>query len=489
MDARAVAVACMGLLACGSEPTEPVEPVELAELCGQTEPVRLLPYLPWRRYVGAGAVGVFGDRRLVIVHYADTIAAPQVLWSVGLCGEDPRQLLSGNFYVWTVPGQDWPFACKHSSGELFVIDPSGERAPRLLARLAFGCNATRTDFGLFTIATNSEEDITGDLVAYPWPSDIWTDELELVTVAEGVRDLRGSSGELFFVNADDELTRMDIEDSSLELVAPQVSAFTIGYVVDDAEEEYSARYVLWQGIASSNGDPDNPEGEITLLDRTTAQLSSLGHGSLTSAHLGATNWIESGIVQLPVRVDDELVLRLFQLPSLSHVDVDVTIEPRYMLDDDRHLVVRFGEDGPFGTLDVQTGEIVSLQAWFSNPGLSYWHEPRALALLPAAGGDRYLAESEVWVIRDGGRPELFANRATQMHELMPDGRLLTGIDLDRNATGNLIVVDDFEERLIDRGVLASYMAEGPAVGDNMVMYSILDGERAGLWLVRLPPRD
>jgi hypothetical protein len=498
MHARVIAFACAWLLACGEERPEPVEPIELAENCGQTEPIRLLQYAPWRKVDFAWHLGVFGDRRLLAVHYDDSAAAPQVLYSVGLCGEAPRQLLSGRLWLWTPPGQEWPFACEPDSGELHVIDPSGERAPKLIARLP-SCHLLWSEEGIFTIRGDTEESVTGDLLGYWWPDDIWSDELAPVIIADDVKTvwatphqtvwdvLQGSYDELFFVTTNDELTRMNLDDGQLEVVATDVRAFTLGNEPDDSELGHWPRYVLWQDIELSNDDVENPEGEILLLDRTTNEVRSLGNSAL-GADLRATDWSTSGIVQLLVHVEDELVLRLFQLPSLSHVDVPASIEPRYMLADDRHLIVRFGEQGPIGTLDVQTGETVNFTSYFADHGSSYWWQQRAYALLPAAGGGKSYAEGELWLIDGGDPPELFANRATLVHGFMPDGRLITGVNLDPVAIGDLIVVDDFEERLIAQDVLTSQVSVGPNVGEDMLTYSILQGERAGLWLARLPPR-
>lgn len=489
MRARFVAVGCAWLLACEAEqPERSVEPIELAENCGQTEPIRLLRYAPWRKVQWGAPVGIYGDRRLLGVHYFDTLVAPDVLYSVGLCGEQPKQLLSGRFSVWTPPGQDWPFAFARD-GDLHVIDPSGARAPKRVARLpSFG---HWTDDGIFTIRGDSDES-TGELVGYWWPDDIWADDFEPVLLHDSVKiawnALQGSYDELFFMTADDELARLSLDDGQLEIVATDVHSFAIGRERDDSPLGSWPRYVLWQDIEMSNHDVEHPEGEVRLLDRVSNQVSSLGHSALDSASRGATNWSASGIVQLPMHVDDEWVLRLFQLPSLSHVDVPITIEPWYMLDDDLHLIVRFGEQGPFGTLDVQTGETLRFADYFTNPRGAYWHEQRAYALLSAAGQNE-LAEGEMWLIDGGDPPKLIANRATLAHQLMPDGRLLTGINLDGNMVGDLIVVDDFEERLIDHDVRTSYLSTGPSVGEDMVSYSILQGERAGLWLARLPPAN
>jgi hypothetical protein len=482
-------------LACGSEPTpDPVEPAEFAELCGQTEPIRLLAFEPWRVVDYAWYWQRFGDRRLVRVSYGDTQTASSVLWSVGTCGESPLQLVSGRFSDWILPGQDWPFVCDYETSELRVVDPTGERSPRLVAKLPGSCDVTRTDSGLVGVRTAAEDSVEGELVLFPWPDDIWVDDIEPVVLVDAVKTryatpydsswqtVQGYGDEIFAVTVDDELVRVGIPAGDVEVVATGARTFDLGWESDDSELGYAPRYVLWQRAEPSNDDPELPEGEILLLDRTTNELSSLGHSLLTSAQNSAASWIDSGIVQLPVRVDDELVLRIFQIPSLDYVDVPATVNLRYMLGDDRHLAIRIAEGQPLGTLDTHTGEIVGFGSYFANADSDYWYESRALALLPNGYG---YADSEVWLVRGGESPELAFERATINHELMPDGRLLTGVSLDEDGIGQLIVVDGSEERLIDHGVLTSHVS----VEDDdasLVAYPILTGERAGLWLVRLP---
>jgi hypothetical protein len=488
------------LFGCGGEePPEPVEPAEFAELCGQTEPIRMLQFEPWRVVDYGWYWKRFGDRRVMHVHYADTETARDVLWSVGMCGEAPRQLVSGNFDSWTLPGQDWPFVCDRDTNELRVVDPSGERPPRLVAQLPGSCNSKRTDAGVVVIRTEAEDSVAGELVLFPSPADIWVDDVEPVVLVNAVKTrfatpeqsswdtVQGEGDEVYVVTVDDELVRVSVPAGDVEVLATGVRTFELGWVPDESELGYAPRYLLWQRMEMSNDDPELPEGEILLLDRTTNELTSLGHSLLTSAHLRATNWMDSGIVQLPVRVDGDLVLRIFQIPSLNYVDVPATLEPLYMLGDDRHLVVRIAEDQPWGTLDTHTGELISFASYFANLAYDYWHESRALALLPAADDGNVYADRELWLVRGGDPPELVANRATVNNRLMPDGRLLTGVNLDEEGVGELIVVDNFEERHVDHGVLTSHTLVGlDGEDDDLVAYTILAGERAGVWLARVP---
>jgi hypothetical protein len=472
------------VLGCQADETaDPIEPADFAEVCGQTEPVRLLGFEPWREIRFAWYWRQLGDHHLIVVYYDDNDNAPRALWSVGPCGEAPRQLISGNFYFWTIAGQDWPLVRDTESGAVLVVDPSGERNPRQLFELPSDSTAQRNDAGFFYVRPDNEDGATADLVMYPWPEDIWVDEIEPEIILAGVKmdALYDDGNDLLLMTIDDELVRVSTTDGEVEVLATGVRSFSAGYELNDSELGYAARYLVWQHV----------EGEIMLLDRSTGQLSSLGGSTLEFASSVSTSWSASGVLELQVEGDDGPVLRLFQLPSLGYVDVPTTVDLQLVLADGRHAVARVGEDEPLGILDLQTGEFVSLTSFFPNAAHHTSYEQRVLALLPAASSNAIFADSELWLIRDGDPPELVAHRATINHEFMLDGRLLTGIGLDGNQVGDLIVVDEFEERLIDRGVLTSHLH--PATNEDpdptVLTYSIVDGDRAGLWLARLPVKD
>jgi hypothetical protein len=245
--------------------------------------------------------------------------------------------------------------------------------------------------------------------------------------------------------------------------------------------------LVWQRSELTNDDPESPEGEILLLDRETGELRSIGETALAYAHLRAFNWSPSGLLQLPFPAgtqDGELVLRLYDLASHTWVDVSGTLEPMYMLADDRHLIVNDGQGTPPQTLDVQTGELGTITE--TVPAASHYSsDVRGLGILP--DGD----EGELWLVTDGEGPRLIAERATWHHWFMPDGRLLSGVDINDKKVGELVVIDPdtLEEQLIDLDVFAThYSRPDPSSDDTTVIYGIAEGARRGLWLVRLPPR-
>jgi hypothetical protein len=278
--------------------------------------------------------------------------------------------------------------------------------------------------------------------------------------------------EAFAVTGDDELVRVSVTDGAVEVIATGVRSFDISR---ERTGEHPRRYLLWQRMEIENDDLELPAGELLLLDRVTNELRSLGVGRLQSAYETPLRLASRGVVAVRIRVD---LLRLYRLPSLDYVDVDESIELRHLLADDRRMVVWANERWRF--LDIETGKISTPAG---DPELRFWEDSRAVTL--ARG------EGELLLLRGDAPPERIAKRATSRHLFLSDGRLISGVGLDRKEMGDLIMIDPetFEERLVDRGVLTSGFGLTQDQDGDLLSYTILDGERAGLWLARLAPRD
>jgi hypothetical protein len=67
---------------------------------------------------------------------------------------------------------------------------------------------------------------------------------------------------------------------------------------------------------------------------------------------------------------------------------------------------------------------------------------------------------------------------------MPDGRVLSVLDVNSEWRGDLVAVDpaDLQERIIDRDVV---MFSPEVEGDDTILYGVSDDERTGVWLARL----
>jgi hypothetical protein len=491
--ASAAVIALALAAACAVEP-EPVEPAEFAELCGQAGPVQILHFEPWRRINSARYWATFGERRVMNVRYEDTRVGREAVWSAGLCGEAPRRLVTGNLQsLYKFAQFEFPFVCDFEIGRIQAIDPTGEHTPKTVFEApGHPCYVLPTDIGVVNVWPDAVGSETGALVLQPWPDDVWSDEVEPVVLLDSVNTylgsnygwaaMQGGGDEVLAVTGDDELVRVAVAEGSVEVIATGVRGFQLSY--ETADPEHPRRYLLWQRVEVTHDDPELPEGEILLLDRVTNELTSLGEGSLQSVNYGLS-WLESGLMTLRLRLGDELVLRLFRLPTLDFLDVDGAIDPDYMLADDRHLVVKVGEDGSLAILDSETGELQTIDG---NPANRYFWEQRVMTLLPEAED----GEGELLLLSGGDPPELVAERATYQHALLPDGRVLSTVNQDEDSVGELIVIDpaSFAERLIDREVYwFSPLPIAETNGDATFSYAIREGDRAGIWLARLRPRD
>lgn len=484
VDARIIAaIVGVAVFGCGLEPEPPdPPPADFAELCGEAEPLRVLRFEPWRKVKFVRYWATFGERRLATVHYDDTRVASTALWSVGPCGEDPRMLISGALARFRFPLYQDPFVCDYPTGRVWVVDPTGERTAKLVFQLPnYACFAISSEAGLVNVRPYSDNPELGSVILQPWPDDVWADAVEPVILLDRVQTsypadwvvLHGGDDEVFALTEDNELVRVEIGDGAVEVIATGVRRFELSRETDG----YPRRYLLWQRDELANGYSLDPAGEILLLDRATNELRSLGVAGLAWTYEGALSWSEHGLVALRVLVDGERVLRLYRLPSLDHVDVEETISPHLLLADDRHMTVSFNSTWAF--VDIMTGDLS-----MKGSELRHWEARREVTLLLEP-------EGELMLLRGDTPPELIARRATIGHQFLPDGRLLSAVLLDRKDVGDLIVIDPetLEERLVDRGVLSSRITPVTREGDEVVAYTILAGERAGLWLARLQPRE
>lgn len=89
---------------------------------------------------------------------------------------------------------------------------------------------------------------------------------------------------------------------------------------------------------------------------------------------------------------------------------------------------------------------------------------------------------------DGGEPRVLAMRATRGSYFLPDGRLVSAVDINERWMGKLVLTDpDTQEELqIDDHVVAALDLDlwRNAFAPGMVVYVVVDGDRSGVWLAR-----
>ena len=91
----------------------------------------------------------------------------------------------------------------------------------------------------------------------------------------------------------------------------------------------------------------------------------------------------------------------------------------------------------------------------------------------------------------GGTPRRLASRASMNIVRLDENRLATALDPTIHGIVDVVLIDleAGSEQLVDERVHAAYAPRLPLrpLGDDLYTYSVVDGERSGIWLVHLPP--
>jgi hypothetical protein len=495
--------ATLGLLvllapACSDDTIAP-EPAELTELCGEVGSVQILALDPDRPLALVQDHGIFSGRRILDVRYRGegpaSGAFPALgdgeVWSMGLCGEDPMLLADDNPRLIDYYGQvgfDVLLECDVETGRMSTLDPTGELSANLVFE-THGCFAWPTDDGLLTILPHDDD--TGALVFQPWPDDPYTAPAEQIVLLDPVRmhadmphtgpaewEVLGVTDDDYLaITTDDELVAISRVDAELTTIATDVREF---------EADSTGRYVVWQSTVVTNDDPDWPEGPISLLDRQTDQVTLLTEGAL--AHTIHSVFTLESMDILHMRVESNSIDRFYRLPTLESVDSPTDISVYTAVDETRALIGDYFIGGPYVLFDTVTGEQTVL---YEGDGQVTIDESSFTLL---AGVDCCFSDNStrkpgtLLRIPYEGEREVLARRATFGHRFTTDGRVITPIDVGPDWVGSLIVVDPdtLDEQLIDHDVFSfSASANDEIEGDPVVVYTVVDPERQGVWLARL----
>lgn len=477
MNARLVPLA-LALARCTPE----TAPAELAERCGVEGPVHVLELPPDERVHPRG-LSRFGDRILVLSGPGDDavdlilgIPTPTrtTARSVGLCGESPAVIgedIDGLF-PWALP--DVLLGCRGGyNGDLLVLDPTGAVEPTLL--VPGGCNGTWTDEGLVDV--EAIDDTTARVLLYPRPDDpragplAPTILLEPIAVGDSPR-IRGP--ELFARDTDGTILRVTLADGDITLEQSYVIAYGLSK---------DGRYLVWQDALNTEEDGTAyPPGRVLLRDRETGEDSVIAFASLQ----GHSPWFTDHYVR--VLLDEGPGERLVDLAT--RVAIDLPADRHFLFElTDGHLAL--GTEfraGPWYVLDPATGE-ERLVA--DDPSPVSWSTD-SLYLRSGADTADPRKPAELWqYFYDGAPARLLAHRVSTFASLLRvDGSVATLVDLADDWRGRLVAVDPdtLEERLIADHVAATLLHRSEVPGSTAIDlgYAVVDGERSGVWLARLP---
>ena len=488
------------LVTCGAEP---IEVAELGEVCGAASPFRVLELPPNQQLVSQRHLG---DRVLHVVGTRVTQPALDLffpsttsttLWSTGPCGESPIQLAANLSLL--APVEAWPgvaLACDEATGDVLSIDPTGQQPPHVVfadVPHAHGCGIRWTPHGLLSIA--ADDDKQGALLLHPYPTDPFKDTSEPIVLLDPIRIngsgsgssligdvLRALDDHVLALTPDNTLVRVELADRAIRELRTGVIAF-------DASPQ-TGRYILWQDEKLTPTEVQgNPEGQLYLRDQNFASDIPLLQESL--AYGGSMSFAEQGAIEISLGFVDLHPKRVVFIPGLDHVDLSQSLFLNALLDDGR-WIVSWWNGAYYDIVDLRTGESRRLA-----------DGPVQMIALNAASADFLAAppccsdgdnrdEGSVWRINlDASPARRLAPRATAFMRRLADQRIVTPINIDEQWLADLIIIDpDTQaEHKLDDHVYTTSTRIGWGDDPDVISYSIADGERSGIYIARLPPRE
>lgn len=476
-------------VACSGDPA-PLQPTPFAEVCGVAGPLHLLPLAPDERvWADYGSILALGDRYLFIVgtgeHSVSPIFGPMPehtrVYSVGPCGEDPIVVAHDVERLRIDP--HWPdlaLACPLRGDDLVRLDLSGAAEPTVLA--AGACHARVTDHGLLRyvdVERTTGVDFYPLLDPAPPRFGAPVQAAAPVPVVNGTQSsIARQSDEILLVEPGGDLVSVALPDL-------QRTVLQTGVVVFAAADD--GRYLLYQLAPSTGDDPNNPIGNIHLLDRNTGVTQPVGAGALT---LCFNCFPAPGFAMFDVRETGAPHQRLVTLPDLELVDVPPGLNLIVRLADGRWL-----SDG--GNSDPATTSVVDLasgatQVLSRRYGLRRELTDDHLDLLHLKRS--YRPQDPAPLVRyfyDGRDPQTLADEANVDAIVRADGRVLTMRSVDAAWLGELTLVDPAtgEATHLDDHVIAmpGLNQWRPHDDPDAIIYAVLDGERTGVWLARPAP--
>ena len=478
---RTVVLAC-GLVGCGGAEAAR-EPAALAEMCGVEGPIQLLAVEPGREV----AIGPqrFGEHYLYVTGRpgADrySLDDPQ-LWSTGPCGEDPRRIAEDVRYP--IGLERWPdvaLGCRDEARDIVSLDLAGVEPPHVVFA-DIHCFAPRTPHGLVEVGDQS---VPRPVALHPYPDDPRSGTSEPVVFLEEtpVPALLTLSrpivlqDHIFLIDADNALLRIDLPDGDVHVEQAGVREF---------EVSRDGRYLLWQDSVLTNDDPARPEGAVFLRDRTTGEGIALAQTNLRygSFHFGH---LDAGYMELVLRNG---VTRVYTLPALSFFDLPRSVALDRQISDGRWLLQPWW-GGPIYLTDLVDPASTTV---LTKGGHIIAAEPDGVLIqdlqICCTTAEAPFETSPVWFVPfDGSQARRVADEVGRSPVVLDRRRIIATADRDGDAPARLVLIDRETrgERLIDEEVVvADFRAIWP-LGDGAFWYEVDDGERSGVWAVRLPP--
>ncbi|MEM9461565.1 MAG: hypothetical protein AAGF11_45800 [Myxococcota bacterium] len=487
----------LGLLAmvgCSDEeivqpPSQTIPPAVFSEVCGTEGPHRLLPLATGEHAYSINSIPG-SDRVLVSTFWVDpqiplAMASPTLdhsIYAVGPCAEDPIELARG--LVLSLPHGDSILACHDDEHGAYELDPTGAQIPRPL--LDGWCPLRSTDAGLLTVEVEPEpEQRYGSLVLLRDPPD--TTEPEVL--AEGIRTPHnryfgpGGRSTTSLWTAGTEAIGLDENGTvhRFDLTTGEASEEVRG--VRELRVSGSGRWMIWQALDPSSGDPEAPVGPVFVRDRETST-----DAYLLDTHLEWTGNPYAG--EYLVLRDDQEGLSVLRRDGPEPISMPAKTDYRGVIADDRLWLSR-RVDGLTEELQWTPGEAEPVvfarhdgEASRRSDGLEIFEADPL-----AAVGEGHLS----FVPWEGGDPVVLADRVHRSRRRLADGRILTitGADETRHGALRLIDPDAGSWVQLDPGGYEQSPRLNDALGerfDGDIIYAIdgRAGDERGVYRARVP---
>ncbi len=483
---RSALILVCSLVACSDEIVGPTLG-EFEQLCGENEPIRLLPIDP-ERVPDRVRSSTVGDHYMLTLRFGtDDATDVHEIWTVGRCGEQPIHLYDvadASASIRFEARPDLAFMCDADNERILAFDPTGAR-PSNEVFAARECSWRTTTAGIVTILGEGD---TGPLVLQRWPDDPLAQTAEQVVLIDEVVARVASStnpkplssdvlhvteSEVFALTTAGELTVVSLDSLESVVLAQDIRQFEVGP---------SGRYLVWQSTTITNDDPDWPEGPVFLLDRQSGEVTQFDETALDHTPNGMLAFEALGLLSYRAgALNDPTTGRWLRLDTLEPYPMPKLLWWRWLIDDNRAAVGRLDFEPPLWIIDIPTGDVTML------------YDGPAHSMVPHEDG--------VWVLQEIGGPLLDVHhdgttrtlaRSTWLGwELLGGDRVLTASAVDARGLGDLVIVDPdtLGEALIDRNVQSlSATVPDAATGQSgeLVAYMIVDSDpdRHGIWLAK-----
>jgi hypothetical protein len=465
-----------------------LEVAEFAEVCGATAPVRVLELaedqvanFPPRRVGGRLLFDVGRVEGKPTEQPLLPIADPQV-WTTGLCGEEPVRLDERYRDVFVI--DRWPdvvLVCDDENSRILSLAAEGPLDPHVVFP-GVTCRSTWGAHGLLT------PDWMGGLMFLRYPGDPRSEMAVATTLPGGVRMasidpmIAATDDGVLVLRTDHQLVHFDLRDLSVTVVEQEVGDFVASP---------SGRYVLWKGVAPGDDVIGVVPQPMVLIDREAGTSVGLGEGYLSRQDSQTLRWADQGYV-LPALTDRKQ--RIYRIPDLVNVAVPdgyelariTALRTADPLPDGRWLVRR-EQDSTLHYLEVDTGELTPM---FTRAGTVLGREAGGTVVLGVGEcciSGRADDEGAVWLVPDDGtKATRIAGRSTMFGGRQGEHAWISPVDLDGERGARLVRIDTAtgEEQRVDDRVFAVFPWGVESESDTL-RYSVQDGERSGVWQVRL----